>query len=301
MATWTNPKNDYKAEDQVTPSIFNILAENERYLNEIKIALSQVQDGAVTSTQSGTRENIASGDTLKVAFGKLRKWFADFGTLAFKSIVDKDDIAANSITQGKIDSHAVNYGKIATGAVRTDKLQDLAVTTIKIADGAVTTEKLAAGAVTDEKVTSVGVGKITGLAAVATSGDYYDLKNTPSISPGLTIERYTYTFEKQYNIPGTGIYLCFLKVTNSSGNASVACLGTMSNSTRVASGSYSGISTVDLDGVKNVQIYCEAVTTTANKYHLRVSSSSTTLPNSNYSGSCTTELIMYKIGGYAAI
>jgi hypothetical protein len=35
MATWKEPKNDYVAEDQVVPEIFNTLAENERHLKEI--------------------------------------------------------------------------------------------------------------------------------------------------------------------------------------------------------------------------------------------------------------------------
>lgn len=35
MATWTEPKNDYTAGAQVTPAIFNELAENERHLKEI--------------------------------------------------------------------------------------------------------------------------------------------------------------------------------------------------------------------------------------------------------------------------
>ena len=39
MATWVEPKNNYKAEDQVLPTIFNVLAENERYLKEVKITI----------------------------------------------------------------------------------------------------------------------------------------------------------------------------------------------------------------------------------------------------------------------
>ena len=35
MANWKEPKSDYKAEDQVTPDIFNTLAENEKHLKEI--------------------------------------------------------------------------------------------------------------------------------------------------------------------------------------------------------------------------------------------------------------------------
>ena len=87
MATWKEPRTNHTVEDQVTPDIFNTLAENELYLKETKIISSQVQDGAVSSTEASSRSNIASGDTVKVAFGKLRKWFADFGVLCFFFLV----------------------------------------------------------------------------------------------------------------------------------------------------------------------------------------------------------------------
>ena len=50
MAEWTEPKTDYTAAAQVTPSIFNTLGENERYLQEKKITTEQVQDASITST-----------------------------------------------------------------------------------------------------------------------------------------------------------------------------------------------------------------------------------------------------------
>ena len=187
MATWSSPKNDYTAEDQVRPEIFNNLAENERYLYESKITIEQVQDATVSSSQSSTRTNLLDTETVKTAFGKIRKWLADLGSLAFKSIVDSGDIASAAITQGKILSHAVTYGKIATGAVRTDKIEDLAVTTAKLADAVVTAAKIAAGAVTNDKIASVAAAKVTGLATVATSGDYNDLKNKPTLPSGVTV------------------------------------------------------------------------------------------------------------------
>ena len=122
MATWATPKTTHTVEDQVTPDIFNRLAENEIYLNETKIVSSQVQDGAVTSTEATTRANIASGDTVKVAFGKLRKWFSDFGVIAFLDQVDTDQIAPTSVTMGKIASNAVSTGKLDGLAVTTAKM-----------------------------------------------------------------------------------------------------------------------------------------------------------------------------------
>ncbi len=186
MATWKDPKRTHTAADQVTPDIFNTLAENEVYLNEVKIETHQVQDGAVTSTQASTRANLASGDTVKVAFGKLRKWYADFGTLAFLNQVDTDQIAASAVTMGKIASHAVSTGKI----------DGLAVTTAKIADGAVT----------DAKVSDVAASKITGLAKVATSGSYNDLTDKPTIA---TPHLYRHKFYKKAHVMpqnGASIY-----------------------------------------------------------------------------------------------
>ena len=42
-------------------------------------------DNTQTFSQAGTRENINSGETVPTLFGKIKKWFADLGNLAFKS------------------------------------------------------------------------------------------------------------------------------------------------------------------------------------------------------------------------
>jgi len=73
---WTEPKSNYTAESQVTPEIFNTLAENEKYLQEKKITTEQVQDAEINSVQSGTRESIGDKETVKGFFGKIRKWLA---------------------------------------------------------------------------------------------------------------------------------------------------------------------------------------------------------------------------------
>ncbi len=303
MATWKDPKTTHTAADQVTPDIFNTLAENENYLNEVKIETHQVQDGEVTSSQATTRANLASGDTVKVAFGKLRKWFADFGTLAFLNQVDTDQIAASAVTMGKIASHAVSTGKIDGLAVTTAKIADGAVTAVKLADGAVTNAKLSAGAVTDAKVSDVAASKITGLAAVATSGSYSDLTNKPSIS-SFKLERGTYTINKQYNIPATGLYLPFLKFTNNAGYVSVACLGTFNNTVGQLNPSYSSISSIYFSGQKQIQLRCVYISSTALRYEVYISSNATTTPStiwSDYSDEGTLDLIMYKINNLSAI
>lgn len=156
MAEWTLPKNDYTAEAQVKPEIFNTLAENERYLQEKKITTEQVQDAEITSTEYATRTNISGVEVLKVCIAKIRKWFTDLKALAFKSTVGTNDI----------DNYAVTSTKLGTNSV--------------------TTAKIASSAVTDAKISSVSASKVTGLAKVATSGDYNDLINKPSTGGGVS-------------------------------------------------------------------------------------------------------------------
>ena len=92
MASWKEPETNHTAGDQVTPEIFNTLAENEVYLNETKITTNQVQEATVMSETSATRENLTEQDTVMGAFGKIRKWFADLRALAFKDTVATADI-----------------------------------------------------------------------------------------------------------------------------------------------------------------------------------------------------------------
>lgn len=150
MAEWKTPRNDYTAGSQVTPDIFNTLGENERYLQEVKIVIDQVQDAFIKSTEAQVRDNITAIESIKDGFGKVRKWFSDLRTLAFKSTVATADINALAVTSAKIASNAVTVSKIAANAVETTKIKDLAVTTIKIANGAVT----------DVKIDSVSASKI---------------------------------------------------------------------------------------------------------------------------------------------
>ena len=70
--------------------------------------LDKTGDGSnVTAafTTASTRANIATGEKLSVLFGKIAKWFADLGSLAFKSTVAKSDLASDVQTSlGKADS-----------------------------------------------------------------------------------------------------------------------------------------------------------------------------------------------------
>jgi len=160
MASWTTPTTNHTPEEQVTSDLFNKIEANAQYLYETKIVTGQVQDASVSSTQATSRTNISATETVQSAFGKIRKWFADLKALAFK----------DTIGTGDIDDAAVTSAKIGSGAV----------TSAKLGSSAVTTAKIASGAVTDAKITSVAASKVTGLATVATTGSYSDLKDIPS-------------------------------------------------------------------------------------------------------------------------
>lgn len=312
MASWKEPETNHTAGDQVTPEIFNTLAENEVYLNETKITTNQVQEATVMSETSATRENLTEQDTVMGAFGKIRKWFADLRALAFKDTVATADINNSAVTSDKIASSAVTSTKLGTSsvitskinalAVTTEKLANLAVTAAKLAASAVTTDKIANSAVTDAKISSVSASKVTGLAEVATSGDYNDLINKPTISSGITLTRTTIRLNQQYNIPATGVYLCFVSYLNAASMKGVACLGTMSNATSIDNGTCSGISSIYYDGgYKNIQLRCINVSSTAFIYRLYISTNATTAPTQLFDGDGTMTVIMYKISGLSAI
>lgn len=80
---------------------------------DISGKLDKTGDGSnVTAafTAAGTRANIATGEKLSVLFGKIAKWFADLGSLAFKSTVAKSDLASDVQTSlGKADSALQSY------------------------------------------------------------------------------------------------------------------------------------------------------------------------------------------------
>ena len=75
--------------------------------------LGKTGDGSnVTAafTVATTRANVATGEKLSVLCGKIAKWFADLGSLAFKSTVAKSDLARDVQTSlGKADSALQSY------------------------------------------------------------------------------------------------------------------------------------------------------------------------------------------------
>lgn len=177
MATWKTPEINHTVEDQVTPEIFNTLAENEVYLNETKITTNQVQEATVMSEVSTTRTNLTSSDTIMGAFSKIRKWFADLKALAFKDTVATADI----------DNSAVTEAKIAAGAVTTDKIGATAVTTAKIADYAVTSAKLGTSSVLTAKINALAVTTAKIASAAVTTVKIADLNVTTAKIAALAV------------------------------------------------------------------------------------------------------------------
>ena len=62
-------------------------------------------------TAAGTRANISTGETHATLFGKIAKWFADLGALAFKATVGTTDIDNSAITSAKLANMAAKTVK----------------------------------------------------------------------------------------------------------------------------------------------------------------------------------------------
>ena len=89
--------------------------------------LDKTGDGSnVTAafTAASSRANIATGEKLSVLFGKIAKWFADLGSLAFKSTVAKTDLASNVQTSlEKADSALQSVSKSDVGLGNVDNVK----------------------------------------------------------------------------------------------------------------------------------------------------------------------------------
>lgn len=103
----------------------------------------------VNFTASGSRTTPVTGDNFKTLFGKITKWFADLGTLAFKSSVATADIAASAVTNAKQAAMAAKTLKGNKGAAAANP-QDLTAAEVRailnVANGADVTEEVVSGA-----------------------------------------------------------------------------------------------------------------------------------------------------------
>ena len=112
-------KTPVKGTDYFTPTDVNEIAAEAAKKVDISGKLDKTGDGSnVTTafTAATARANIATGEKLSVLFGKIAKWFADLGSLAFKSTVAKSDLASDVQTSlGKADSALQSVSKSDVG------------------------------------------------------------------------------------------------------------------------------------------------------------------------------------------
>lgn len=142
--------------------------------------LDKTGDGSnVTAafTAATARTNIATGEKLSVLFGKIAKWFADLGSLAFKSTVAKSDLASDVQTSlGKADSalQSVSKSDVGLGNVANERQYSSAnpppypVTSVNGKTGAVTVS-----VPTIPSTTSLLKGNGSGGLVAATRGSDY--------------------------------------------------------------------------------------------------------------------------------
>ena len=126
-------------------------------------------------TAASTRANIATGEKLSVLFGKIAKWFADLGSLAFKSTVAKSDLASDVQTSlGKADSALQSVTKSDVGLGNVDNVKQYSatnpppypVTSVNGKTGAITVREVPAVTTTDTgKFLRVGNGAWTATTA----------------------------------------------------------------------------------------------------------------------------------------
>lgn len=160
-------KTPVKGTDYFTPTDVNEIAAEAAKKVDISGKLDKTGDGSnVTAafTAATTRSNIATGEKLSVLFGKIAKWFADLGTLAFKSTVAKSDLASDVQTSlDKADS----------------ALQSAPVTSVNGKTGAVTIS-----VPTVPSTTSLLKGNGSGGIVAATRGSDYA---TPPVARKVTL------------------------------------------------------------------------------------------------------------------
>ena len=173
-------KTPVKGTDYFTPTDVNEIAAEAAKKVDVSGKLDKTGDGSnVTAafTAASTRANIATGEKLSVLFGKIAKWFADLGSLAFKSTVAKSDLASDVQTSlGKADSalQSVSKSDVGLGNVANERQYSASnpppypVTSVNGKTGAVTVPS-----VNVPSTTSLLKGNGSGGLVAATRGSDY--------------------------------------------------------------------------------------------------------------------------------
>ena len=145
-------KTPVKGTDYFTPTDVNEIAAEAAKKVDVSGKLDKTGNGSnVTAafTAASTRSNIATGEKLSVLFGKIAKWFADLGSLAFKNTVAKSDLADDvqtSLTRADNALQYVSKSDVGLGNVANERQYSSAnpppypVTSVNGKTGAVTVE-----------------------------------------------------------------------------------------------------------------------------------------------------------------
>lgn len=151
----------------ITAAMITDLRNNGNYCGGVTItvdrdeAITDVTQSVATFTQASTRNNIEPTDRLGTLFGKIKKWFADLKSLAFKNTVAAADIDSGAITDAKIATNA---------AIQQSKVSGL-------------TNALAGKANTSGDYQNIKAGGIIGNQVWSGSASHFDLYvNTPLVA-----------------------------------------------------------------------------------------------------------------------
>ena len=172
MANWVEPKSNYVATDQVTPDIFNTLAENEKFLYEIRCPM-EVQDseGNVTKINSLVFVETTTEGVYKAKYKKSD------GTLVEIPIESAQTVklrSSRSIGINGLDAESASFNgtsavKIKVTGVPAELLYGIGA--IDITGNAATATEANHAASADE-ATNAGYATNAGTASKATTATY---------------------------------------------------------------------------------------------------------------------------------
>lgn len=172
MANWVEPKSNYVATDQVTPDIFNTLAENEKFLYEIRCPM-EVQDseGNVTKINSLVFVETTTDGVYKAKYKKSD------GTLVEIPIESAQTVklrSSRSIGINGLDAESASFNgtsavKIKVTGVPAELLYGIGA--IDITGNAATATEANHAASADE-ATNAGYATNAGTASKATTATY---------------------------------------------------------------------------------------------------------------------------------
>lgn len=248
---WKEPKSNYVASDEVTPEIFNELAENEKYLKEMqdtKITTFEVRDAVINNTIFSTRTNLTASEVLHNGFAKIRRWFSDLKGLAFKDVITESDISG-TIAGTKINGAVA----IADKATKMETARNIGLSGVTAAaqtfDGSTNITI---------PITAVPTSLLTGTASVSTTGNAGSatkLANVRTIGlSGVTATSQNFDGSANVVIPITSVPSSLLSGTASVSTTGNAATATTASDYNTSSGNiltkFNGIDTKLLDAGK---------------------------------------------------